>query len=480
MALAVNIGLEIHCQLTALRSKLFCSCHSDYRRKMPNDNVCPICSGLPGSLPLLNQRAVELAGMVSLALGCTVPDKIMFYRKNYFYPDLPKNFQLSQYNFYGISSIGVDGKLEYTGSKKAVIRRVQLEEDPGRLVYETGTSDTKFYTLIDYNRAGVALIEIVTEPDFTDPKDVRIFLNKISSIIEHLGVCDAKLEGSVRCDANVSIEGKKKVEIKNVNSFKEVEKALTYEITRQKTMSIHDIEIKAETRHWDDLRKITKQARTKEEEQDYRYFPEADIPTIVFGNEFVSTIKSNMPELPEERKVRFVTDYKLSEHVAQVLIDNKELSDLFEFSVRIYSSPKEIANWIVTDLMGFIDDSEQKGSIFSGLKIEAKHIADLARLVDQNIINRSTAKTILRQVIKTGEMPSELAVNINASKIHDTGVIAEAVDSIFVREKSAVIDAKTNPNAANFLLGKVMQLTKGKADPKIALNLITTKLSESN
>jgi aspartyl-tRNA(Asn)/glutamyl-tRNA(Gln) amidotransferase subunit B len=480
MVLAVNIGLEIHCQLTALRSKLFCSCHSDYRGKKPNNNVCPICSGLPGSLPLLNQRAVELAGMVSLALGCTVPDKIRFYRKNYFYPDLPKNFQLSQYNFYGISSIGVDGKLDYTGSKKTYIRRVQLEEDPGRLVYETGTSDTNFYTLIDYNRAGVALIEIVTEPDFTDPRDVRIFLNKISSIIEHLGICDTKLEGSVRCDANVSIEGKKKVEIKNVNSFKEVEKALTYEITRQKTMSIHDIEIKAETRHWDDLRKITKQARTKEEEQDYRYFPEPDIPTIVLGNEFVSSLKVNMPELPEERKVRFVTDYKLSEHVAQVLIDNKELSDFFEVSVKIYSSPKEIANWIVTDLMGFIDDSEQKGSIFSGLKIEAKHIADLARLVDQNIINRSTAKTILRQIIKTGEMPSQLAANINASKIDDTRVIAEAVESIFVREKSAVIDAKTNPNAANFLLGKVMQLTKGKADPKIALNLITTKLTESN
>jgi aspartyl-tRNA(Asn)/glutamyl-tRNA(Gln) amidotransferase subunit B len=480
MVLAVNIGLEIHCQLTALRSKLFCSCHSDYRGKKPNNNVCPICSGLPGSLPLLNQRAVELAGMVSLALGCTVPDKIRFYRKNYFYPDLPKNFQLSQYNFYGISSIGVDGKLDYIGSKKTYIRRVQLEEDPGRLVYETGTSDTNFYTLIDYNRAGVALIEIVTEPDFTDPRDVRIFLNKISSIIEHLGICDTKLEGSVRCDANVSIEGKKKVEIKNVNSFKEVEKALTYEITRQKTMSIHDIEIKAETRHWDDLRKITKQARTKEEEQDYRYFPEPDIPTIVLGNEFVSSLKVNMPELPEERKVRFVTDYKLSEHVAQVLIDNKEISDFFEVSVKIYSSPKEIANWIVTDLMGFIDDSEQKGSIFSGLKIEAKHVADLARLVDQNIINRSTAKTILGQIIKTGEMPSQLAANINASKIDDAGVIAEAVESIFVREKSAVIDAKTNPNVANFLLGKVMQLTKGKADPKIALNLITTKLTESN
>jgi aspartyl-tRNA(Asn)/glutamyl-tRNA(Gln) amidotransferase subunit B len=480
VVLPVNIGLEIHCQLTALQSKLFCSCYSDYRSKTPNTNVCPICSGLPGSLPLLNQRAVELAGMVSLSLGCNVPDKIMFYRKNYFYPDLPKNFQLTQYNSYGITSIGVEGKLDYDGLKKAVIRRVQLEEDPGRLVYENSDIDTNYYTLIDYNRAGVALIEIVTEPDFTDPKDVRIFLNKISSIVQHLGVCDTKLEGSVRCDANVSIGRKKKVEIKNVNSFKEVEKALAYEITRQKTMSIHDIEIKAETRHWDDLRKITKQARTKEEEQDYRYFPEPDIPTIVLGNEFLSSLKANMPELPDERKIRFVTDYELSEHIAQVLIDNKEVSDFFELTVSIYSSPKEIANLIVTDLLAFIDDSEQKGSIFSGLKIEAKHIADLAKLVDQNIINRSTAKMILRQVINTGEMPSQLATKTNASKIDDARVIAEAVESIFLREKSAVIDAKINPNAANFLLGKVMQLTEGRANPKIALNLITRKLTESN
>ena len=480
MVLTVNIGLEIHCQITALQSKLFCSCYSDYRDKNPNNNVCPICSGLPGSLPLLNQRAVELAGMVSLALGCKVPDNITFYRKNYFYPDLPKNFQVTQYNSYGITSIGAEGKLEYDESKKAIIRRVQLEEDPGRLVYENSDIDTNFYTLIDYNRSGVALIEIVTEPDFTDPKDVRIFLNKISSIVQHLGVCDTKLEGSVRCDANVSIGSKKKVEIKNVNSFREVEKALAYEITRQKTMSIHDIEIKAETRHWDDLRKITKQARTKEAEQDYRYFPEPDIPTIALGNEFLSLLKTIMPELPDERKNRFITDYQLSEHVAQVLIDNKEVSDFFELAVNIYPSPKEIANSIVTDLLAFIDDSNQKGSIFSGLKIEAKHIADLAKLVDENTINRSTAKMILRQIIKTGELPSQLARKTNASKIDDAGVISEAVESIFLREKSAVIDAKNNANAANFLLGKVMQLTKGRADPKIAFNLITRKLTESN
>lgn len=486
MVMTIKIGLEIHCQLTSLQSKLFCSCYCDYRGKEPNSNICPICSGLPGTLPLLNQKAVEFASLISFALGCKIPSKIIFYRKNYFYLDLPKNFQLTQYNAYGITSIGVDGNLEYGGEGKcARIRRVQLEEDPGRLVYEEGNIDTRFYTLIDYNRAGVSLVEIVTEPDFIDPRDVRIFLNKISSVIEHLGVCNTKLEGSLRCDVNISIEGGKRVEIKNIGSFREIEKALNYEITRQKAMSIHDIEIKAETRHWDDSRKVTKQARAKEEEQDYRYFPEVDVPIVTLGKEFLSSLKTKIPELPDERKSRFITDYKLSEHVSQVLIDNKDLADFFESAVKIYSSPKEIANWIVSDLMKFMDVdhngySKEEGSLISRLKIEAKHIADLARLVDQNTINRNTAKMILNQVIKTGKMPSHLAENANASKIDDRRVISEAIESIFKSEESAVKDAKLNPNAANFLLGKIMQATKGRVDPQITLDLIKRKLLESD
>jgi aspartyl-tRNA(Asn)/glutamyl-tRNA(Gln) amidotransferase subunit B len=474
--MVIKIGLEIHCQLTGLQSKLFCSCCCDYRAKQPNTNICPICCGLPGTLPLLNRMAVNFAYMISIALGCKVQDKIIFYRKNYFYLDLPKNFQLTQYNAYGITSIGVDGKLEYNGGN-ARIRRIQLEEDPGRLVYENDDMNTSFYTLIDYNRAGVPLVEIVTEPDFTDPKDVRVFLNKITSILEHLGVCNTKLEGSVRCDANVSVDKDRRVEIKNVNSFREVERALSYEIARQKTMSIHNIEIKTETRHWDDTRKVTKQARVKEEEQDYRYFPEPDIPTIILGNEFLTTLKTNTPELPDERKTRFIIDYKLSEHVAQVLIDNKELADFFESAVKIYSSPNEIANWIVTDLLGFVYDSKE-GSLLSGLKIEAKHIAELAKLVDLNTINRSMAKMILSQMISTGEMPLQVVERKDASKIDDRSFILESVESMFRSEESAVKDARQNPKAVNFLLGRVMQLTKGRVDPKIARELIEAKLSE--
>jgi aspartyl-tRNA(Asn)/glutamyl-tRNA(Gln) amidotransferase subunit B len=470
-----KIGLEIHCQLTGAKSKLFCSCSCDYRGKAPNANVCPTCSGLPGTLPLLNKRAVELAGMISLALGCKIPDEIMFYRKNYFYPDLPKNFQLTQYNAYGITSIGVEGKLEYGDGKVVRMRRVQLEEDPGRLVHDSG------YALIDYNRAGVPLVEIVTEPDFTDPKDVRVFLNKITSIVEHLGICDTKLEGSVRCDGNVSIGGGNRVEIKNVSSFADVEKALRYEITRQKTMVSRDIEVKSETRHWDDARKVTKESRTKEEEQDYRYFPEPDIPSVVLGGDFVPAVRQSMPELPDARKERFVSQNGLSTHVAQVLIDNKELADFFESAAKIYpQSPKEIANWLVTDLMSFVDEKqkEEDRSLFAGLKIGPEHIADLAKLVDQNIVNRATAKQILSQIVKTGEMPSQVAKKTHAGKIADTGALAEAIDSVFKAEPAAVADAKRNPNAANFLLGKVMQATKGRADPKAALELIHQKLKE--
>ena len=474
-----KIGLEIHCQLTGAKSKLFCRCSSEYRRKAPNTNICPICAGLPGTLPLLNQKTIEFAAMIALALGCKLPDEISFYRKNYFYPDLPKNFQLTQYNAYGITSMGVEGRLEYANGKSARIRRVQLEEDPGRLVYESGNMDTSVYTLIDYNRAGVPLVEIVTDPDFADPKDVRMFLDKITSIIEHLGVCDTKLEGSVRCDANVSVDSGNKVEIKNISSFVDVEKALRYDITRQRTMTSRDIEVKSETRHWDDARKVTKESRTKEEEQDYRYFPEPDLPLVVLGSEFMSFIKQSMPELPDARKERFMSKYGLSAHITQVLISNKELADFFESTLMIYSSPKEIANWVISDLMSFIDERQrEERSLLAGLKVGPEHIADLTRLVDQDIINRATAKQILGQIVRTGEMPSVLVKKMQASKIGDAGMLAQAVQSVFKVEQVAVQDAKRNPKVAHFLLGKVMQMTKGRADPKVALEMIQKKLKD--
>jgi aspartyl-tRNA(Asn)/glutamyl-tRNA(Gln) amidotransferase subunit B len=477
MALPVKIGLEIHCQLTQLNSKLFCACYSNYREKEVNSNICPVCIGLPGSLPILNKKAVEFAIMISKALNCKIPEITVFSRKNYFYPDLPKNFQITQYDSNETNtSIGKEGVVKYGENNKiARIRRIQLEEDPGRLVYESG----RMQALIDYNRAGVALVEIVTEPDFTDPKDVRIFLNKMTSVLEHLAVCNTNLEGSLRCDANISIGNGKKVEVKNVGSFSDIEKALTYEITRQQTMNLHDIEIKAETRHWDDKRKITKQARSKEEVEDYRYFPEPDIPKILLEDTYLSLIK--MPELPDERKSRFIDNYGLSEHVAQVLIDNKELADLFESAIKIYHSPKSISNWIVSDILAFIDyDELGKKTLTNETKIDAKHIAEIAKLVDDNTINRPTAKSIISRIIKTGELPSDIIKKEKQkiTTINDKKILLESIDKIFEEEKKAVLDAKQNPTAINFLLGKIMKFTKGRADPKITTILLKEKLNE--
>lgn len=469
-----RIGLEIHCQLTGLKSKLFCSCHCNYREYSPNANICPTCTGFPGTLPLLNQKAIEIAATVCMALKCTIPPSILFYRKNYFYLDLPKNFQLTQYNAYGITSIGTDGLLEY-GQGEARIRRVQLEEDPGRLSYAEGSSGS----LIDYNRAGVPLVEIVTEPDFHDPKDVRLFLNKLASIVEHLGVCDTSLEGAVRCDANISIDNSRRVEIKNVSSFGDVEKALRFEMTRQKAMLNYEMEIRGETRHWDEQRKITKSSRTKEEEQDYRYFYEPDIPSIEIDKDYLNGLHSKMPELPDERKERFINYYKLTEHVSQVLIDHKDLADYFEESVKIYFAPKEISNIIVTDIMSYADDNSKKlGSTIRNIKMTPKQLAEIARMIKEGVVNRKTAKHILYEAVVSGRFITSSENETSFRKIDDEGLILQSIEKVFETESSAVADAKNNPNVSNYLLGKVMELTKGRADPRRALSLINKKLLE--
>ena len=472
----VMIGLEIHAQITALNSKLFCSCRGNYRDLGPNTNICEICCGLPGSLPVINQRAIEYSAMTSLALGCKVPDKIMFYRKNYFYPDLPKNFQITQYNVYGFSSIGVDGIYELDDAKQIRISRIQLEEDPGRIAYSEGGMNVRNSALIDYNRAGVALIEIVTEPDFTGPKEVRQFLNKLSLTLEHIGVCDTLLEGSVRCDVNVSMEGGNKVEIKNINSFREVEKAINYEITRQSSLYSRKLKIEHETRHWDDRKKITFKSRSKEEEHDYRYFPEPDIPIIVLGNDFVSNLKKRMPELPNQRFERFVSKYNLSEHTSNILINDKKLGDFFEATLKVHFSPTEIANFLITDFKSLIEDDSESTDYLKNLKVKPEHIAELVKLIEGNKISRITAKDILVKIFESGMLPSEVMNNTKSYKISDEKTLMDAVQSVFDKEKSAVEDAKTNSEAINFLLGKVMKFTNGRADPKIAMRIINNKL----
>ncbi|MEM4418136.1 MAG: Asp-tRNA(Asn)/Glu-tRNA(Gln) amidotransferase subunit GatB [Candidatus Nitrosocaldus sp.] len=483
----VRIGLEIHCQLTALRSKLFCTCPADYRGKEPNTNVCPVCLGMPGTLPLLNRRAIEYAMMLALVLNCKIPSRITFYRKNYFYPDLPKNFQITQYNAYEQASVGVDGVVELDdldGSSKTIrIRRLQLEEDPGRLAYD-GSIDRSNYALVDYNRAGVALVEIVSEPDFNAPNEVRLFLNRLASILEHLGICNPALEGAVRCDANVSIGEQARVEIKNINSFKDVERAVTFEITRQRSLAARGIEIRGETRHWDDARRITVQARAKEEEEDYRYFPEPDIPSIVISSKDVEAIKASMPELPHARVERFVNVYSLSRDTAKILVGEKHLADLFEASIKYYDNARSVANWIVTDLKGYLEryyDGGGDGSSSSSnsvilAKVTPKHIAELAMLVDSGKINRATARQILQRVIATGMLPSAIVQSINVDMLSNKDELASIVDKVIEEERKAFMDALSNEKALNYLLGKVMRYSNGRADPKLVLSMLKERV----
>ena len=464
-----KIGLEIHCQLTNLESKLFCPCKANYREFQINENICPICMGLPGSLPRLNQEAVKKATIIAMALNCTTPEKIAFFRKNYFYPDLPKNFQITQLNIYGDTSVGGPGSI-VVGDKKIRITRIQLEEDPGRLIYE-GSSSKNQITLVDYNRAGTPLVEIVTEPDFENPKQVRDFLNILSDLLENLGVSDPALEGAMRADANVSIEGGNKVEIKNIGSFHDLEKAAHFEITRQESLNSRGIPIAQETRHWDDKRKITVSSRSKEEDLDYRYFLEGDIPWVTINPEIKNELRSKMPESISSKKERYVSKYGIPGQVADVLSSDKFYSDLFEES-HTAENAKEIANIITTDLMGLVDTREKR----TESKLTASHLRDLADSIQSGKISRNSAKNALHEIVKTGKSLPQIISELDLGNVSDESELSGIVGQVISEEPQAVEQAKSNPQTINYLVGKVMQKTKGKADPSLTLNLLKRQI----
>ena len=464
-----KIGLEIHCQLTNLESKLFCPCKANYREFEINENICPICMGLPGSLPRLNQEAVKKATMIAMALNCSTPEKIAFFRKNYFYPDLPKNFQITQLNIYGDTSVGGSGSV-MIGDKKIKITRIQLEEDPGRLIYE-GSSSKNQITLVDYNRAGTPLVEIVTEPDFESPKQVREFLNILSDLLENLGVSDPGLEGAMRADANVSIEGGKKVEVKNIGSFHDLEKAVHFEITRQESLHSRDIEIAQETRHWDDKRKITVSSRSKEEDLDYRYFLEGDIPWITIDPEIKEKLKSKMPESISSKKERYISQFDIPKQVATVLSSDKFYSDLFEDS-HTETNAKEIANIITTDLMGLVDTREKR----EDSKITPSHLKELADSIQSGKISRNSAKNALYEIVKTGKELSQIISELDLGNVSDESELIGIIQQVISEEPQAVEQTKSNPQTINYLVGKVMQKTKGKADPTLTLDLLKKQI----
>lgn len=469
------IGLEVHCQLTCLRTKLFCDCSADYRDKGPNTALCPVCLGLPGSLPVLNKRAVELAVMVASALNCKVPSLTVFYRKNYFYPDMPKNFQISQYDRAGGIAIAHNGQVTFKFNRQPKlvhIRRIQLEEDPGRLYYP-GTIDSSPYALVDYNRAGIALLEIVTEPEFHSPQEARIFLQRLRSVLEHLGVSDGTLEGSMRCDANISTHGGNRIEIKNISSFKEVERALNFEITRQNDLVRKGVTIKMETRHWDDARRITVALRTKEEEQDYRYFPEPDLVPVKLDENFTKHIIASMPELPDARRNRLIREYGIPEYDAEVLTSDRAFADFFERCAIGYDNPKNISNWLMGDVLQILHSLELE---INQSKATPENLVEMLTLIDHGAISGKIAKKILWEMFKTGKPPTVLVKEQGMVKIGDANELKEFVSKVFRENTEAVNDALADEKAVHFLVGKLMALTRGRADPELANRLIQDEL----
>ena len=467
--MSVRIGLEIHCQLTELKTKLFCACSSDYRDKESNELVCPTCFGIPGTLPVLNEKAVEYAIRIAIALNCRIAATTSFYRKNYFYPDLPKNFQISQYDKAGGVPIAADGHVQME-RKRIRIRRIQLEEDPGKLTYE-GTIDKSSYSLVDYNRAGIALVEIVTEPDFESAKEAKVFLEKLRATVEALGVANGELEGAMRCDANVSVGGGGRVEVKNISSFKEVEKALNYEILRQSTFSDAQAGAANETRHWDERRSITISLRLKEGEQDYRYFPEPDLPPIPLPEEFVARVRRSTPEVPEARAERYVRQYGLSAQVALELSKDATVSRFFEETVAIHKSGSDVANWLVGE------SREQLGKMLAGdgAKVTPQSLSALLGMVARSEVTRAQAKQVFREMLTTGRSPSELAKS-GGGVVSDEDAIGELVDKA-LGESGLAEKAMSDPKTFNYLVGLVLKQEK-RADPRVVAKAISRRISQ--
>jgi aspartyl-tRNA(Asn)/glutamyl-tRNA(Gln) amidotransferase subunit B len=485
--LAVVIGLEVHAQLET-NTKIFCGCSTDVADSEPNTHTCPVCLGLPGALPVVNEAAVESAVKVGKAIDADIPEETTFHRKNYFYPDLPKGFQITQYD----APICQDGELEIEvdGERRTVaIRRAHLEEDPGSLQHEGGSIDTADYTLVNYNRAGVPLMEIVTEPDFRGAEEVRTFLAKLEEVLEYLGVFDSQRDGSLRIDANLSVvpadeigddggisedalEEANRTEVKNISSHKGAEKALSYEATRQKNAVQRGREVEQETRHWDESRGITVSMRSKEAEKDYRYFREADLPPLQ-----VSDWKEELaiPELPDARRERFREEYGLSGEAASKLTSTKQVADFYEDVASEYD-PDLAATWVADNLLGELNYRDMEITDVEGRLDEFTHLVEL--VATEEITTKNAEEVVLRQMLDEGDDPETIIEREGLGKAGE-GEVETAVTEAIEENPDAVEDYHAGEDGAlNFLVGQVMQKTGGSADPGSVNGMLRERLDE--
>jgi aspartyl-tRNA(Asn)/glutamyl-tRNA(Gln) amidotransferase subunit B len=471
----IMIGLEVHIQLTNLKSKLFCDCSNDYRGAEPNTHVCPICLGLPGSLPVLNKEAVEFATRLAIALDCRINHQFWFYRKNYHYPDLPKGFQISQYNKAGGKAFADGGKITIkinNHKKDILLNRIHLEEDPARLVHK-GSIATSPYTLVDYNRSGVCLIEIVTEPIINSPEEAREFLKQLKSIVQYSEISNLDLQGSVRVDANISLKGHERSEAKNINSFKEVERALRHEIVRQKNIIKRGKTLILETRHWDEKRRITISLRKKEFEADYRYFPEQDLPPIEIDDEFIDKVRNELPEMPSERSHRLIREYDLSEFDSDNLVLDKNIANFFEDGVN--SDPsfgpneyKQFCNWLMNTILGWLNEHNMT---INDTKLYTKQVVDLVNYVKEGRITTKIAKSLMVDLMQ-GDSVSKILEKKGKARISDQKIIEQLSRETIEENPKIVEDCTKNSKAIEALIGRVMKKTRGQADPWITRQII--------
>ena len=475
------IGLEVHAQMLT-ESKIFCGCSTRFGGE-PNANACPVCAGFPGVLPVLNQRAVEFAMRAGLAAHCDIARSSRLARKNYFYPDLPKGYQISQYEL----PICVNGyiDIELAGVPKRVrLTRIHMEEDAGKNIHDL-RSDT---SLVDLNRAGVPLLEIVSEPDLRSAEEAVIYLKSLRAILQYLAICDGNMEeGSFRCDANVSVRPQgsdtlgTKVEIKNLNSFKALEKAILYEIQRQSDALAEGGKLVQETRLWDDNREVTRSMRSKESAHDYRYFPDPDLLPIVINDDWLARIKAALPEFPDLRRARFMSDYKLPAYDAELLTGRKDIADYFESALAMHENAKALSNWIVGDLFRVLKERKLDEQLTIGAwPIQPAQLAELVKLIDQGKISGKIAKTVFDALLDSPRSPQEVVAEKGLEQVTDMGSIEGSIDAVLAAHAKQVADYRGgNEKIFGFLVGQIMKATRGKANPQMVNELLKRRLTAS-
>ncbi len=471
------IGLEVHAHLLT-RSKIFCGCSTRFGSS-PNAQTCPICQGMPGVLPVLNRQVVEFAMKAAIATKCQIAPFCRFARKNYFYPDLPKNYQISQYE----QPLSLGGYVEIQSggeSKRIGITRIHLEEDAGKLVHGGLLEDTDS-SFVDFNRCGVPLIEIVSEPDLRTSEEAKEYLAVLKAILEYLEVCDGNMEeGSLRCDANVSVRPKGsdrlgvKVEVKNLNSFRNIQRALDFEIKRQIEMLEKGGVVVQETRLFDAAEGVTLSMRSKEEAHDYRYFPEPDLVPLRVARSWVEEVQRRMPELPQERRARFAREFHIPDYDAQVLTSSKPLADYYEECVKLHPQPKLVSNWVMVELLGLLN-KESKGIEESPISPQA--LAEMLGLVESGVISGKIAKTVFEEMYQTKKRASEIVKEKGLTQISDEGELLELIDDVLTASPGPVAEYRAGKEKSfTFLVGQVMKASRGKANPALVNRLLQERL----